>query len=184
MQRMHVDVLRILLEQIALSRQQGHHRNLLVSATGTGKTVMAGMCVEEALDRAEIVCTCTSAREPIVRLAWLGPGAHLNVVGSSIATARELDADVVAASALFVDRRESTLNEGGDYLMAVEEAGIGPDHIRAELGELLVGSRPGRSDETELTVFKSLGLAVEDLAAAALCVERARERGVGTEVAF
>jgi len=68
--------------------------------------------------------------------------------------------------------------------MAVEEAGIGPDHIRAELGELLIGSRPGRSDESELTVFKSLGLAVEDLAAAALCVERARERGVGAEVAF
>jgi ornithine cyclodeaminase/alanine dehydrogenase-like protein (mu-crystallin family) len=140
--------------------------------------------VEEALDGAEIVCTCTSARDPIVRLAWLAPGSHLNVVGSSIAVARELDADVVAASALFVDRRESTLNEGGDYLMAVEEAGIGPDHIRAELGELLIGSRPGRSDESELTVFKSLGLAVEDLAAAALCVERAREGGVGTEVAF
>jgi ornithine cyclodeaminase/alanine dehydrogenase-like protein (mu-crystallin family) len=146
----------------------------------------AAVCttVEEALDGAEVVCTCTSSREPIVRRAWLDPGAHVNAVGSSIPTARELDADVVAASALFVDRRESTVNESGDYLGAVEEAGIGPDHIRAELGELLVGSRPGRRDDTELTVFKSLGLAVEDLAAAALCVERARERGVGAEVAF
>jgi ornithine cyclodeaminase/alanine dehydrogenase-like protein (mu-crystallin family) len=146
----------------------------------------AAVCAtaEEALDGAEVVCTCTSSREPIVRRAWLDPGAHVNAVGSSIPTARELDADVVAASALFVDRRESTVNESGDYLGAVEEAGIGPDHIRAELGELLVGSRPGRRDDTELTVFKSLGLAVEDLAAAALCVERARERGVGAEVAF
>jgi ornithine cyclodeaminase/alanine dehydrogenase-like protein (mu-crystallin family) len=146
----------------------------------------AAVCAtaEEALDGAEVVCTCTSSREPIVRRAWLDPGAHVNAVGSSIPTARELDADVVAASALFVDRRESTVNESGDYLGAVEEAGIGPDHIRAELGELLVGSRPGRRDDSELTVFKSLGLAVEDLAAAALCVERARERGVGAEVAF
>jgi ornithine cyclodeaminase/alanine dehydrogenase-like protein (mu-crystallin family) len=140
--------------------------------------------VEEALDAAEIVCTCTSSRDPIVRRAWLAPGAHVNAVGSSIPSARELDADVIAESALFVDRRESTLNESGDYLGAVREAGIGPDHIRAELGELLVGAATGRRDDAELTVFKSLGLAVEDLAAAALCFERARERGVGAEVAF
>jgi ornithine cyclodeaminase len=140
--------------------------------------------IEEALDGAEVVCTCTSSRDPIVRRGWLAPGAHVNAVGSSVPTSRELDADLIAASALFVDRRESTVNESGDYLAAVEEVGIGPDHIRAELGELLVGSATGRRDEAELTVFKSLGLAVEDLAAAALCTERARERGVGTEVPF
>ena len=86
------------------------------------------------------------------------------------------------AASLFVDRRESTVNEAGDYLAAVEEADIGPDHILAELGELLVGAHPGRRDDKELTVFKSLGLAVEDLAAAALCVELARQRGIGVEV--
>ena len=140
--------------------------------------------VEEALDGAEIVCACTAAREPVIRHAWLQPGAHVNAVGSSIPTARELDGDTVAASSLFVDRRESALNEAGDYLLAVEEQGIGPDHILAELGEVLVGAHPGRQRDDELTVFKSLGLAVEDLAAAALCVERAEERGVGTEVPF
>jgi ornithine cyclodeaminase len=140
--------------------------------------------VEEALDGAVVVCTCTSSRDPIVRRAWLAPGAHVNSVGSSVPSARELDAEVVAAASLFVDRRESTVNEAGDYLAAVEEAGIGPDHILAELGELLVGGHPGRRDDDELTVFKSLGLAVEDLAAAALCVARAREHGVGVEVEF
>jgi ornithine cyclodeaminase len=139
---------------------------------------------EEALDGAEVVCTCTSSRDPIVRREWLAPGAHVNSVGSSIPSARELDADVVSAASLFVDRRESTVNESGDYLAAVEEVGIGPDHIRAELGELLVGAHPGRRDEGELTLFKSLGLAVEDLAAAALCVARAQERGLGVEVSF
>jgi ornithine cyclodeaminase len=140
--------------------------------------------VDEALDGADVICTCTSSRDPIVRRASLPPGAHVNAVGSSIPSARELEADVVAEASLFVDRRESTLNESGDYLSAVAEKGIGPDHIVAELGELLVGRHPGRRDEDELTVFKSLGVAVEDLAAAALCVERARERGVGAEVAF
>ena len=140
--------------------------------------------VEEALDGAEVVCTCTSARDPIVRREWLAPGTHVNAVGSSVPSARELEADVVAAASLFVDRRESTLNESGDYLRAVEEAGIGPEHIRAELGELLVGTHPGRHDDAEVTLFKSLGLAVEDLAAAALCVERARDHGIGVEVPF
>lgn len=140
--------------------------------------------IEEALAGAEIVCTTTTARDPIVKREWLAPGAHVNAVGASIPTARELDAATVAASSLFVDRRESTLNEAGDYLFAVEEAGLTPAHIRAELGEVLVGEHPGRESEGELTLFKSLGLAVEDLAAAELCVSRARERGLGTEVVF
>jgi len=140
--------------------------------------------VEEAVDGADVVCTCTAAREPVLKRAWLRPGAHVNAVGASIPSARELDTELVAAASLYVDRRESTLNESGDYLRAVAEAGIGPEHIVAELGELLIGRHPGRRTDDELTLFKSLGIAVEDLAAAALCVDRARERGIGIEVAF
>ena len=88
----------------------------------------------------------------------------------------------MAAASLFVDRRESTLNESGDYLLAVAEGAIGPEHIRAELGELLTGKAKGRTSADELTVFKSLGLAAEDLAAAERLYARARERGAGTEV--
>jgi ornithine cyclodeaminase/alanine dehydrogenase-like protein (mu-crystallin family) len=139
---------------------------------------------DAALLGAEVVCTTTSAVEPIVELRWLREGAHVNAVGSSIPTARELDTATVAASSLFVDRRESTLNEAGDYLLAAADGAIGPEHITAELGEVLAGIHPGRRDEGELTVFKSLGIAVEDLAAAELVVRRARERGVGTEVDF
>ena len=143
--------------------------------------------VEEAVDGADVVCTCTASPEPILtraHLSLMAPGAHINAVGSSGTWARELDADVVTAASLFVDRRESTLNESGDYLGAVAERGIGPAHIRAELGELLIGAHPGRRDDEELTLFKSLGLAVEDLAAAELAVARARELGLGTEIAF
>jgi ornithine cyclodeaminase len=145
---------------------------------------LAARSVGDALDGADVVCTCTSAKEPIVALSMLAQGAHVNAVGSSMPSARELESDVVAAASLFVDRRESTVNESGDYLRAVEERGIGPGHIRAELGELLAGSHPGRTSDGELTLFKSLGLAVEDLAAAELAVSRARERGLGTELDF
>jgi ornithine cyclodeaminase/alanine dehydrogenase-like protein (mu-crystallin family) len=139
---------------------------------------------EEAVRAADVVVTATSSPEPIVRRDWLAPGAHVNAVGSSIPTARELDADTVAASALFADARESMVNEGGDYLFAVREAGIGPDHIRAELGEVLTGSGQGRLADDELTVFKSLGLAAEDLAAAEHVYTRAQAAGAGVIVPF
>jgi ornithine cyclodeaminase len=137
---------------------------------------------EEAVREADVVVTATSSVEPIVRRDWLKRGAHVNAVGSSISTARELDADTMAAAALFADARESMVNEAGDYLFAVREAGIGPDHIRAELGEVLIGWREGRRAEDELTVFKSLGLAAEDLAAAEHVYTRAQAAGAGTAV--
>jgi ornithine cyclodeaminase len=140
----------------------------------------AGAAVRDA----DVVVTVTSARDPIVERGWLAPGTHVNAVGSSIPTARELDSATIAAAALFVDRRESTVNESGEYLRAVEEQGIGPDHIRAELGEVLVGSAAGRGSDEELTVFISLGLAVEDLAAAEYLDRRARSEGAGAVVPF
>lgn len=139
---------------------------------------------EEALRDADVVCTTTTSREPVVRREWLAPGAHVNAVGSSIPTTRELDTDTMAAAALFVDRRESTLNESGDYLFAAREGAIGPEHIRAELGEVLTGAAEGRRSPDELTVFKSLGLAVEDLAAAEHVLRKATEEDAGAEVDF
>jgi ornithine cyclodeaminase/alanine dehydrogenase-like protein (mu-crystallin family) len=140
--------------------------------------------VDAALFGAEVVCTTTSSAEPIVEKRWLARGAHVNAVGSSVPSARELDSATVAGASFFTDRRESCLNEAGDYLLAAAEGAIGPDHIKAELGEVLTGAHPGREHEDELTVFKSLGIAVEDLASAELVVLRARARGVGVEVPF
>ena len=139
---------------------------------------------EAALSGSDVVCTCTSAREPIVRREWLAAGAHVNAVGASIPTVRELDAATIAASTLVVDRRESAENEAGDLLLAVAEGAVGLDHIAAELGEVLIGAHPGRTGDEELTVFKSLGLGVEDLAAAELVVRKARELGAGVELDF
>ncbi|MCU1350778.1 MAG: hypothetical protein JWO56_3808, partial [Acidobacteria bacterium] len=100
---------------------------------------------EECVRGADIVVTATSSREPVLRREWLSDGVHINAVGSSIAAARELDGATVAAASLFVDRRESTVNESGDYLFALREGAIsGPEHIRGELGELLTGRAEGR----------------------------------------
>ena len=146
--------------------------------------VEACATVREALDGADIVVTVTSAKAPVLTHDWLAPGAHVNAVGSSVPTARELDTATVAAARVFVDRRESALTESGDYLDAAREAGLGPDHIRGELGEVLAGTVPGRTSDDELTVFVSLGLAVEDLATVAELHRRATAEGAGTWVDF
>lgn len=154
------------------------------SRAATQVPIIVCATVEEALHGADLVVTATAAIEPIVQRDWLAPGVHLNAVGSSIPTSRELDARTMAASTLIVDSRESVLNESGDYLFAARAGLIDADHIRAELGEVLVGSHPGRRSREEITVFESLGIAVEDLAAAQALYTRAVERGIGTRVPF
>lgn len=138
--------------------------------------------VESAVRGADLIVTATTAPEPIVKREWISPGAHLNVVGSSIPTTREIDSATMAAASLFVDRRESTINEGGDYLFALRDGAIGADHIRAEIGELLIGKHPGRTSPEQITLFKSLGLAIEDLASADYLFRKAREHEAGTWV--
>jgi ornithine cyclodeaminase/alanine dehydrogenase-like protein (mu-crystallin family) len=151
------------------------------AASEAGATVAASP--REALRDADVVVTVTSSREPVLRREWLKPGAHLNAVGASSPQAREIDTATVAASALFCDSRESLRNEAGEFRLAVTEGLIhGEDHVRAELGEVLAGTAPGRRDTAELTLFRSLGLAVEDLAAAQCAITTATRQGIGTEV--
>jgi len=139
---------------------------------------------EAAVRGADIIVTATTSFEPVVKREWISPGTHINAVGTYSPKARELDTATMAAATLFVDRRESALNEAGDYLLAAAEGAIGPEHIRAELGEVLIGAHPGRTSEDEITVFKSLGLAIEDLAAAAYAYEQAREQSAGSSIEF
>jgi ornithine cyclodeaminase len=139
---------------------------------------------EDAVRGADVVVTATAAETPIVQREWFGEGTHINAVGSSIPRTRELDGATVAASTLFVDRRESTENESGDFLLAVKEGTVSPDHITAELGEVFAGTHPGRTSPGEITLFKSLGIAMEDLAAGEYILRKAREQGVGSEVPF
>jgi ornithine cyclodeaminase/alanine dehydrogenase-like protein (mu-crystallin family) len=139
---------------------------------------------QEAVRDADVIVTATSAVEPIIDRGWLKPGVHINAVGSSIPTTRELDTATVRDAALFVDRRESTINEAGDFLFPQREGAIGPEHIRAEIGELLIGAAEGRRSADEITVFKSLGLAVQDLAAAEHVLRRAEAEDAGSVVSL
>ena len=137
--------------------------------------------VREAMRGADVVVAVTAARDPITDAAWLEPGMHLCAVGSSAPDFRELDAATVARSRVFVDSRASAEVEAGDLILSAAEGS--PARVVAEIGELVAGA-PGRRSEDEITVFKSLGLAVEDVVAARLAVTRARALGVGTEVAL
>ena len=181
--RSHVDATQTVLDDpiIRIWSRNGDHAEALALETHS----LVAASIEEALAGADIVCTATSTSDPLVELEWLAPGTHINAAGAfPDGKSRELSTATVSASRFFVDRRESTLNEAGDYRVAAAEGGFGPEHIIGELGELLNGTVEGRRSADELTVFKSMGIAVEDLAAAQLCVARARERGVGTEVDF
>lgn len=139
---------------------------------------------EDAVKGADIIVTVTSSTEPVLKRDWIADGAHLNVVGSCFPHCREVDTATMVASKLFVDRRESTLSEAGDYLIAAKEGAIGPEHIRAEIGEILIGGGNGRTSDGEITLFKALGLAVEDLAAAEYVYRQAREHKIGNWMEF
>jgi ornithine cyclodeaminase/alanine dehydrogenase-like protein (mu-crystallin family) len=140
--------------------------------------------VEEALKGADLIVTATTAREPVVKREWLSPGAHINAIGTYSPDSREIDGATMAAARVFVDRRESAFREAGDYLLAVKEGLIGPDSITAEIGEVLIGDREGRSTPEQITLFKSLGLAIEDLACAERLFRNAQEKRDGTWVEF
>ena len=172
LRRVRVASLRFDRARAFAAEQQGRH-DFPVEAVATAA---------EAVRGADLVVTATSAAEPVLRGEWIGPGTHLNVVGASLPDRREVDGATMAAARVYVDRRESAENEAGDYRLAVREGAIPKDHIRAELGEVLIGKAPGRSEPDEITLFKSLGLAVEDLWSAAYLYERAREAGGGAWV--
>lgn len=140
--------------------------------------------VEACVDGADIICTVTASREPVLSGRWIANGAHVNAVGAALPVARELDTAAVARSVLYVDRRESALAEAGDVLIPIGEGAMNAAHIRGELGEVLLGTVAGRESTGEVTVFKSLGLAIEDLAAARHIYEKAVALGTGVWVSL
>ncbi len=134
---------------------------------------------EDAVANADVICTVTATVEPILKGEWLKPGTHINAVGSSTPNKRELDTEAVVISKIFTDSRESALNEAGDFLIAKSEGAVEENHILGEIGDILNGKTPGREHPDEITLFKSLGMAVEDVASAHLIYERAKAEGKG-----
>ena len=149
--------------------------------------VRAADSFEAAARDADVVCATTHALEPVVRRAWLRPGVHVTSVGYNPA-GRELDDETVATALVCVESRAAALAPvpagANDLLEPIQAGVIGAEHVHAELGELVLGRRPGRTSPEQITLYKSVGVAVQDAAAAALVLAAARERGAGREVAL
>jgi ornithine cyclodeaminase len=148
------------------------------SAQSTAPVVVA---VDSAAEAAgcDVVCVVTGAHDPVIEGRWVRPGAHVNLVGAHTATSREADSALVANSRVYVDSRLSARNEAGDLLIPEREGAIGPDHVVGEIGEVLLQRVPGRRDDREVTVYKSLGLFAQDLLAAKRALDRHRELAAG-----
>jgi ornithine cyclodeaminase/alanine dehydrogenase-like protein (mu-crystallin family) len=159
----------------AFARAEGARHGVVIETAATVADAVAG---------ADLICTATKARDPILFGEQLVPGVHLNVVGSSIAATAEIDTPAVVKSRFFVDYRESTVNEGGEYLRALKAGAIAPEHILAEIGEVANGSKIGRRAPSDITLYKSLGVAPQDLASAHHVLDKARAAGVGQVIDF
>ena len=136
---------------------------------------------EDAVNGADMVVLATSSPTPVVDVSWIAPGSHIVSVGACRPDQREMSPELVARGRLFVDSRAAALVESGDVVMGIAEQRFGPDHLAGEIGELVLGRVRGRRSDDEITIFKSLGMAVEDVATADLVYRRAVERGVGSQ---
>ncbi len=185
---MHIEAMSVVrpIKRITVwSRNADHAKRFAERESNRhGITVDPVASAQEAVVGSDIVCTTTGSTSPVLMGKWLQPGMHVNAVGASTPAFRELDSEAVARSKLFVDRRESTINEAEDFRAPRREGAIGDAHIRGELGELLLGEVEGRLDRSEITLFKSVGLAVEDLAAANHIYKKAEASNSGTCLEF
>lgn len=137
---------------------------------------------EQAVRESDVICLSTTSRVPIIKAAWVRPGTHINAIGANVANRREVEVELLRSSRIVVEYREQALQEAGDLVVPIKAGEISPDIIAAELGEVLTGAKPGRTSEDEITLFKSIGVAIEDVAVAALAYEKAAGQGVGTVV--
>lgn len=142
-------------------------------------SIRAAASAREAVEGADIIVLATASREPVVKSEWVADGAHICAIGACRPDQREMDSALVKRGRLFVDSRSGALAEAGDIVLPIAEGAIDASHIAGELGELALGRIPGRRDPAEVTIFKSLGMAVQDVAAAHLAYVRAAERGLG-----
>ena len=149
-----------------------------------GIEVVVADNAQAAVTGADVVCTVSSAREPILQGAWLAAGQHVNLVGASVASAREVDVELVRRSRFFVDTRASAAVQAGEWLQALQDGVVDEAHLRGEIGEVLLGQVPGRQSATDITVYKSLGHIAQDIATAEAVYQNAQRRPEFADVAW
>ncbi|MDA4129112.1 MAG: ornithine cyclodeaminase family protein [Thaumarchaeota archaeon] len=167
------------------SRNPDHAKRFAVRESASrGVQIEIAESARSAILGSDLICTTTGAKSPILKGEWLSPGVHINAVGASTPSFRELDTDAIVKSRFFVDSRESALNEADDFRIPKQEGAIDESHIVGEIGEVLEGKVTGRTGPGEITIFKSLGIAIEDVAAAHYIYTQASSRNMGTWVEF
>lgn len=165
-------------------RSQEHARAFVQQHRDCGCKLIVSIDIADAVSGADVVCTVTSAAEPILTGDAVSPGTHLNVVGSSVPSAAEVDTQLVARSRFFCDYRGSAVVQAGELLRAIREGAIDESHIVGEVGDVLAGRIPGRRNAQEITLYKSLGVIAQDIVAAASVFAEAESRGIGGSVSI
>ncbi|MFQ5761727.1 MAG: ornithine cyclodeaminase family protein, partial [Candidatus Bathyarchaeia archaeon] len=150
----------------------------------TDPPIMTVASPREAASDSDVIVTATNSKTPVVEGRWIAPGTHVNGIGSHHPDVRELDSDLIARSKLVVDHEEAALREAGDLIIPIGEGIITSKHIYGQLGEIAAGMKPGRTNPAEITVFKSVGIAIQDVAVAKVAYDAAKKTGVGLEVSF
>lgn len=181
--RSHLEAIRHVrgLSEVRVWSPNADHREAFArdASETTGLAVRAVSTAAEAIRGADVIVLATSSRTPVILDADVAPGAHITAVGACRPDQREMPTPLMARARVFVDSRLAAQQEAGDILIPTNEGAIGPDHVAGELGEVVGCQVAGRLNETQVTVFKSLGLAVEDMVAAHLALSRARAAGLG-----
>jgi alanine dehydrogenase len=146
------------------SRNEDHSTELVRKLSRKSSfAVTVKKSAQDAVKNADIICTVTSSSQPVINGDWVSKGAHINAVGSSTAVARELDTVTVVRSRLFTDCYDSLFNEAGDFLIPKKEGAVTENQVKGEVGEVLLGKKKGRESDDDITIFKSLGIAAEDI---------------------
>jgi ornithine cyclodeaminase/alanine dehydrogenase-like protein (mu-crystallin family) len=185
--RMHLEAIPLMrksIREVRIWSRDYEHAKALRNRGVSGLDIEAVESAQEAVKGAGIICTVTAATVPILKGAWISPGAHVNAIGASVPPFRELDSEAVVKSNFFVDRRQSAIEEAEDFRVPKSEGLISDEHIKGEIGEILVGTMKGRTSDEEITIFKSAGLAIEDLVSARHIYQKALSGKAGTWINF
>jgi alanine dehydrogenase len=165
---------------LAFSRNTANHETFQARLRKSGVEVEMVENVEQVVRQCEVISLATTSRDPVLEAGWVKPGSHINAIGANLASRREMDAELIRRSRVVVEYKEQALQEAGDLVIPLNSGEFSDAPISAELGEVVTGAKPGRLSDDEITIFKSIGVAIEDICVAGVAYEKAIRHGVGT----
>ena len=169
---------------MATSRNAANREAFRARLQNSGIKVEVAESSEQIVQESDVISLATTSRDPVIQARWVKPGSHINAIGANLASRREIDVELIRRSRVVVEYKEQALQEAGDLVIPLKTGEISEASISAELGEVVTGAKPGRSSADEITIFKSIGVAIEDVCVAGIAYEKAVKQGVGTTFAM